>query len=273
MTRNLRFVALAALGASAACGGTESNTATEPLLEDATFSAALSEDGDHASDVIADPSDEEAAADDVTDDLDDPPLMPEDCSLAAVRARVIDTYDTNGDGELSNSERATLRDDFDAVPRNHGRRAARRHMLRRLFFAYAADSSQTLNDEERDALRADLETRCSNRQAWVATHGGLEAVRAAMTQKAQERLACVIAQFDTNASQSIDTEEEKAALHEAIVANIRQRREDFMASFDQDGQAGLSDSEQAHYIDEVKSIVRGEHFGEEHRDFCDAEDG
>ena len=84
------------------------------------------------------------------------------------RGRLLGRFDLNGDGRLDAVERADLRESLEDLP-PHARARARfalgRRMARVKFirWVYDADGSQSLDEAEKELLRADLEARCDAR--------------------------------------------------------------------------------------------------------------
>jgi len=209
--RQTRFALLAAaslLLATIGCGeSTQTAGDTAQLVDDAAAAAALADGEDvDLSESLASYDLDAAAAEDVDfADLDGEGYAP-DCRIVEFRQRVIDEYDTNGDGELDADEREALRADFGSHPFRR-RWHARYHRLKRLAWIYDRDDSFDLDEAERDTLRMDLETRCMNRQAWL-----LDA-------------------YDVDESGDLDDDEWQAALDD-LAERVKARHDEFVARYD-----------------------------------------
>jgi Ca2+-binding EF-hand superfamily protein len=64
-------------------------------------------------------------------------------------------YDTDGDGALSEEERAAMREDLGNRPRNPGGEGRRNAMMKQ----YDTDGDGTLSEEERAAMREDRQKK------------------------------------------------------------------------------------------------------------------
>lgn len=69
-------------------------------------------------------------------------------------------YDKDGDGKLSEEERAALREDME---KRHGKRGGERPSREEITEKYDADGDGELSEEERAALREDMEKRHGKR--------------------------------------------------------------------------------------------------------------
>lgn len=243
---------------------------SDALVEDATFMSALSEgDGEALTDVPS--GDESLAAEEAASDSQaNEARVSSDCSLSALRQNVIDTYDIDGDGELSEEERAELAQDFGQAPRRW-KRFARHHRFKRLAWVYDADQSGDLSDAERQELRNDLEQRCLNRKAQLLANfdadqdGTLseaewQAARDAAVARAQARYDEVLVAYDTNQDGDLDPLERRAFVTDRRT-DIMQRRQDIRVEYDADNSGDLDAEELEALREAIKARVRGEHFG------------
>ncbi len=258
-----------------ACGhtGDSGSGEDEALIEDAVFSAALTDgDGEGLLDSTVSGAQVLAASEEEVESvLGTDEGFARDCSLDGLMERVIAEYDTDGDGKLDRSERKALRREF--VPRPLRRhRFARHHRLARLRWIYDADDSRDLDEEERGELRADLEERCENRQAyllevydedesgtldeeeWAQIHEDLKARR-------QARRDAILDEFDADEDGRLDFAERRAA-HLALHEALKERRAAVIEEYDEDGDGDLDDDEKAALREALKERVRGGHFGE-----------
>ena len=147
----------------AGCGDGGGVTTDDMLIEDAAFSAALEVGEPDTTDGVPD-GDLDGAVEEAAEEVTADPDPVRECGMTALRERVFNAYDANGDGALDEDERQQLRDDFDPAPKRF-RRWARHHRLHRLKWIYDADEDGVLSEEERQKLRDDLEARCENRMA------------------------------------------------------------------------------------------------------------
>jgi len=263
----ITFIASAATVGLLACDGGPVDS--DLLVENSIFVAALEIDGETLDDVpegvIADGAEESV---DSEDGAASEPAR--DCSLGAIRRRVVATYDADENGRLDETERGEFVDDFGPRPLRR-RHFARHHMMQRLRWIYDADNSRSLDDAERAEMRNDLEMRCANRQAWLleqydADNSGdlsneeWQAARDALVARRQAHRENVLDRFDTDDSGDL-SEAERAAAREAMKQRMQERREGLRDTFDTDDSGDLDDAERDAAREALKSRVRGEHFG------------
>ncbi len=261
---------LVLLFAGAGCGLDTSDS----LIEDASFSAALSEGDGESLDGAPDDDLEGAAEEDADESLVDEVSLHGDCSLAGFRQRVLEKYDIDGDGQLSRAEKAALVEDMGPLPRLR-LRWARHHRHLRLRWIYDADESRRLSEEERQQLREDLQVRCENRKAQLLTkfdsdedgilsEAELQAARAALIERRQARRQEILAQYDADGDGQLGPEE-----RQQLVADTKARRElrrqELREEFDTDGSGNLDEAERTALRQALRSRVRGEHFADEDR--------
>ncbi|MBI4820653.1 MAG: hypothetical protein HY791_30595 [Deltaproteobacteria bacterium] len=96
----------AAVGLIASCNGSETLTEAE---ENATFSAAVTQGGDTLDGTPSDASAPTGADEDAIGEGSD---VNRDCSLGGVHDRLVARFDTDGDGVLSETERAVMEAEF-----------------------------------------------------------------------------------------------------------------------------------------------------------------
>ena len=181
-----------------------------------------------------------------------------ECRWEPTRSRLLERFDSDGDGRLSDAERVELRESLEELPPHKrrqiryalGRRMARLKLLK---WVYDADVSQSLDEDEKALLRADLEERCSQRASMMLEHfdedgdGTLsdeelemarDARRAAHRERFEERFDAA----DTDGDGVLSRDEREAA-HEAHRERVQERREALRAQIDSDGDGALSDEE------------------------------
>jgi hypothetical protein len=258
------IVPLASLGV--ACGSLDpaSDVAIE---EQGAGSQALIEGGDTIEDAPGG-----AAGEDIIDDdaaLDEAGADGE-CRMGSLRARVAQRYDVDGDGALSESERAELRADVEDHPR--ARRALERHrhvrraVGKRVKVVYDADRSGALDDAERALLKDDLQARCIARQAQLLerydvdgdgalSDGERAQVRADREARIAERRATLLARFDADGSGRLE-ESERDALRADVRARMEAKRAELKAIFDVDDNGTLDDDEAAAMREHLRERIR-----------------
>lgn len=242
---------------------------TDPELEIAEGAAYLSVSEDEADDLGAEGlADEDNApmldelAGDEADGLPDPSLADGvgECSFEGLRARVIQSYDADGDGTLSRAERRTLRADIDDFRTRHPRlarlaklrRHARFHLVR---WAFDENNDRVLDETERQALVDALEARCLARraallEAFDANGNGtldpdeLAAAREARRARLAAARARILEAFDANGDGVLDPAERDAWKAE-VRARIAARKAELKETFDTDGDGQLSEAERA----------------------------
>lgn len=215
---------------------------TDPELEIAEGAAYLSVNEDDGSEMGAEGliDDDDATivdelADEETDGLPEPDAVeePSPCSFDALRARVTEGYDTDGDGTLSREERRVLRQDIEDRVTRHPRLArlvrARHHIRFHLIrWAFDENNDRVLDETERQTLVDALESRCMARRAAL-----LEA-------------------FDANGDGQLDPDE-RAAAREARRARLAAHRAEVLATYDADGDGTLSPIERQAWKAAVKA--------------------
>jgi hypothetical protein len=268
-----------ALVGLAACGAFEADMS----VDDAVYMSALEEEdlGTGEGDDPAD-DDADADADGETATGDETVTEADDCSLEAIRARITDRFDTNGNGAVDTDEQANMSGHFGGghhghMHGHHGRRGRGHHRglghhkLKRIKWIYDTDNSGDLSDTERAVLEGDLVTRCENKEAYMlATYdtdadGTLseEELTAASTAREAERdarRAERLAEVDTDGDGEVSQTERQAA-REIRRANCEARRAAKVDMFDADADGELNDEETNALREYLRQWVRGEHIG------------
>lgn len=231
----------------------------EPLTADDVAAVAALQQGEDGSDP------------DFNDSSGEESVLDSDCSFGAVRQRVIDEHDDNGDGVLSRQERLALGQDFEGPLR----RIARPHLMLRhrvayLHWLYDEDRSDRLDASERESLVADLETRCENRKAQLLTafdanqDGELndaewQAARVDLAARFAARRVAFVQEHDADQNGRLEIEERYNARMELRDA-MEQRLESLQDEYDADDSGTLDDAEAQALREHLQSRVRGEHF-------------
>lgn len=162
-------------------------------------------------------------------------------------------------------------------PKRPNARRMRAHRLALFSRIYDADQNGTLEPEEREVLRSDLDARCAAKEALLVASfdedadGQLddaewELAHAALRARFEARRAEVVARFDADEDGVLDPEERSAA-HEAVRQFLDARREAEIAFYDSDDSGDLDDTERAALVLALRARVRGEHWD----DVLDAE--
>ena len=222
--------AIALAGATTACNQ-ETNEIdpydTEISLEDATFVSALEETSTEEDDGY------DSGEGETTD-----PTNP--CDLESIRERVMNRFDTDQDGELSEDEQAAMQvahSDRPERPQHQRRRMMRKHFFKHIRWIYDADDSGTLDDDEKGNLISDLNARCENR--WNN----------------------FLSQFDHDQSGDLD-ETEKQEAHQARREAKAQKRQDMLLEYDANENGKLDPSEHRQMREDRRAEIetRGDSF-------------
>jgi Ca2+-binding EF-hand superfamily protein len=247
--------------------GCQSSGSIDPTVDDATVVSALSQaEADSLDDVSA--GDVNGAAEEEADAaIDQEVVIENDCSLSAVHARILTTYDKDGDGQLSMQEKIALTLD---VASKSGTRVnwGWQFRLLRLTWVYDSDDSGMLDEQERQIRRQDLEVRCENRlEQFLAAYdtdkdGALDkaewtAVREAVKAKKQAKIDQILAEFDQNKDGKLNREERHAFV-KALVEKIWAKRQAAITKFDADDDGKLNASEKSSLRQYLRARVRGE---------------
>jgi Ca2+-binding EF-hand superfamily protein len=284
--RVLTIITPFALVGLTACGAFEADMS----VDDAVYMSALEEEdlgtgeGDDPADG-EDAADAEGAADADADAATGDGTVAEvdDCSLEAIRARITDRFDTNGNGNVDPDEQANMSGHFggDHHGHMHGHKRGKRgrghhrglghHKLHRIKWIYDTDNSGELSETERAVLEGDLVTRCENKEAYmlatydtdadgVLSEEELAAASAAKEAEREARRAERLAEIDTDGDGEVSKTERRAA-RDARRANCEARRAAKVEMFDADGDGELNDEETNALRDYLRQWVRGEHIG------------
>jgi Ca2+-binding EF-hand superfamily protein len=186
------------------------------------------------------------------------PFLVEGCGFGAIVARVIERFDADGSGDLSEEERAALVDEF-------GDPAERFELLVSL---YDTDASGALEASELDVVKADLEARCESRREAVLERfdangdGTLdaderEAAHDALRERFAERHAARVERFDRNGDGQLGPLERRRA-GGVIRDRLADRREAIADEFDADQNGELDEAEREALAEHLRACVRGE---------------
>lgn len=257
--------------ALATVAGCAANTADdgEDTLETAAALSSESTGEDPVEDGVMTDSDvAEASAEADDAGFDAPQPLDLGCGVRkAIRVRIKEHFDANGDGKLDASERQELKDAVGNHPRLKLELAkigikARHHVWKRIVWAYDVDDSGSLDQDEKAALAKAVAARCEARKERVLANwdadkdgqlddGELAAAIKAHMEARRERFFQMLAKVDTNDDHKIDAAEREAA-RKALVAHYEAKREEVKAKFDANGDDKLDESE----IDALKAAIR-----------------
>lgn len=251
-------------------------TGTDPELEVAEGAAYLSVSEDDGSDMGAEGlvDDDNATvieelADEESEALPEPDSVeaPTPCSFDALRARVTEGYDADGDGRLNQEERRALRADIEDRAGHHPRLArlvkVRRHVRFHLLrWAFDENNDRVLDELERQTLVDALESRCVARRAAILEafdangNGQLDpdermAAREARRARLAAHRADILARFDVDGDGQLNTLE-RQAWNAAARARFAARKAELKQVFDADGNGRLSEAERL----AAKAVVR-----------------
>lgn len=208
-----------------------------------------------------------------------------ECSFEQIRERIRNRFDRNRNGSIdpdennemsnhfSDGEEGERPEDGEFGTTRH-RRGHHHHKLRRLRWIYDADNSRSLDEFEREELKADLEARCKNQKAYLLANfdtnndGALSqeeknGARQAKQQARQERRDEMLEAADTNNDGEISREERRAA-HQQRRANRHARRKALKEMFDTNEDGELNDEERTALRQYLREWIRGEHLGDDH---------
>ena len=170
----------------------------------------------------------------------------------ARRAEFIKKFDTDGDGQLSDTERQAMREQMGAMGMGHGRHGMSPEMRQRMLDKYDVNKNGQLDPDEKAAFERDREARRAEFIKEFDTDGDgklSDAEREAAREKypnmgrhgrhgGGEMHARMLERYDVNKNGQLDPEE-KAAFERDREA----RRAEMMKRFDTDGDGKLSESE------------------------------
>ncbi|MBK8013523.1 MAG: hypothetical protein IPK13_19480 [Deltaproteobacteria bacterium] len=263
--------ALTALTLATGCGGSDSSISDDQDLFLAEATAYLSANADEAgldaddiSDAITgvDASGDDDIAEEASQDPPDPAVADTGlaCHFPTYRARVMAHYDEDGDGAISDAERANIREDFGELraDRPRIRRLGVRVRLRAwhaVRWAFDEDGDHKLNDAERAVLVATFQARCEARRAHILEtydangNGQLDAdeitaFRIAQRERLKAKRDAILEAYDADGNGILDVEE-RSVWKADIAAALRTRRAALFAEFDADQDGALNASELA----------------------------
>jgi Ca2+-binding EF-hand superfamily protein len=280
LTKTLSLLVLAASTVLAVgCSGTivgDDDASEEQLLQTTEGLSAESDGADPVEDGVVTDADADEASDDAAEDGTADAVEPPDlgCGVRkALRIRIKNHFDTNGDGKLDKNERSELKDALGNHPRmkvallKMGIRA-RHHVWKRIVWAFDADGDGALDTDERQALSSAVQARCEARKARILDKfdanddGELDdaeikvAIQTHM-QNRRERLRELFKAVDVNDNHRLD-EAERAAARAALKAYYLAKRDAIKAKFDANNDGKLDDAE----IAALKAAIRARFAGE-----------
>jgi len=260
--RSFASVSVLALLSFAGCAQSTDNDSDEEVLETAAAMSGESTGEDPVEDGVASDNDVQGAADEESEaGFDAPQPLDLGCGIRkAIRTRIKEHFDANGDGTLDSSERAELKDALG----DHARAKialvkigirARHHVWKRIVWAYDADNSGSLEKDEKVALAKAVQARCEARKARILANwdkdqdgtlddGELRAAIVAHMQARRARFVSLFDKVDTNDDGTIDQRERDAA-KAFLVARYQAKRDAVVAKFDANGDGKLDDGELA----------------------------
>lgn len=128
------------------------------------------------------------------------------------REQMMKKYDVDGNGELSETERAALRADMEKRQGKRPERPSREQMMKK----YDVDGNGELSETERAALRADMEKRRANRPEPSPEQEGERPERPTREQ--------IMKRFDADGNGEL-SEAERMAMRKAFEARRREQAE------------------------------------------------
>jgi Ca2+-binding EF-hand superfamily protein len=214
MKRHLGLIGVLGALALVGCNGSNDSDDSSTALDEqqATLVAALAANEDGSDEAWTSAAGSE-------------PFLVESCGFGAIVSRVLERFDTDGSGDLSEEERSTLVDEF-------GDPAERFALLVSL---YDADGSGALEASELDAVKADLETR----ERFAARH------------------AARVERFDRNGDGRLGPLERRS-VGGVIRDRLADRREAIVDEFDADQNGELDAEEREALAEHLRACVRGE---------------
>lgn len=262
-TRSFCTMSALALLATAGCSArTAADDGSEDTLETASAISSESTGEDPVEDgMVSDGDVTEASAEAAESGFDAPRPVDLGCGVRkAIRVRIKEHFDANGDGKLDASERHDLKAALGDHPRLKLELAklgiqARHHVWRRIVWAYDVDGDGSLDKGERADLASAVQARCEARKVrvlatWDANKDGqlddgeLKAAIEAFVKARRERFFQVLARVDTNDDRKID-DAERAAARKALAARYQAKRDAVKARYDVNGDGKLDESELA----------------------------
>jgi Ca2+-binding EF-hand superfamily protein len=245
------FGLISVLAVMAAASGCQRGEA-----DDTATGAGL--DSDQATLVAALAANQDGSDEAWTSASGDEPFVVESCGFDAMVAQIIERFDSDGSGDLSEEELIAMVEEF-------GDPADR---LQILMSVYDADDSGSLEASELDVVRTDLEARCENlRDRMLArfdTNGDgtldaaeREAARAALRDRFASRHAARLDEFDRNRDGRLGPLERRR-VGQQVRQRVERRRQALADQFDSDRNGELDPTERAALAAHLRQCVRGE---------------
>jgi Ca2+-binding EF-hand superfamily protein len=258
--RSFFSVSVLALAAAAGCAANTSDDSAEEILDTAEALSSESTTEDPVEDAVAGSGDVDGAAGEAeAAGFDAPQPLDLGCGVRkAMRTRIKEHFDANGDGTLDASERQELKDAVGEHPRAALAFAklgikVRHHVWKRIVWAYDVDGSGSLEKDEKLALAKAVHARCEARKErilanWDANQNGelddgeMKTAIAAHVKERRERFVTMLANVDTNDDGQID-DSERAAARAALVSRYQAKRDEVIAKYDANDDGTLDEGE------------------------------
>jgi Ca2+-binding EF-hand superfamily protein len=269
--RSFLSVSILALATAAGCAANTSDDAAdgEQVLDTAEALSSESTAEDPVEDAVAASGDVDGAAGEAeAAGFDAPQPLDLGCGIRkAMRTRIKEHFDANGDGTLDASERQELADAVGDHPRAKLAFAklgikVRHHVWKRIVWAYDVDGSGSLEKDEKIALAKAVRARCEARKErilenWDADQDGqlddgeMKAAIAAHVKARRERFFAMLAKIDTNDDGNID-DAERAAARAALVSRYQAKRDEVVEKYDANDDGTLDETE----LSSLKADIR-----------------
>lgn len=258
--RTLFSVSILTLASVAGCAANTDTSDADEVLETAQAMSSESTGEDPVEDAIGGSGDVDGAAAEAEESgFDAPQPLDLGCGVRkAMRTRIKEHFDADGDGKLDASERQELMETIGDHPRAKLAFAklgvkVRHHVWKRIVWAYDADGSGSLEKEEKVALAKAVAARCEARKERILANwdkdgdgnlddGEMRDAIAAHMKARRERFVTLLAKIDTNDDKQIDASE-RAAAKDALVARYQAKREEIKAKYDANGDGSLDETE------------------------------
>lgn len=258
------FLSVSVLALAAGCAANtsdeSSSTDSDETLDTAEALSSESTGEDPVEDAVAADGDVEGAAGEADEaGFDAPQPLDLGCGVRrAIRARIKDHFDANGDGQLGPMEKKQLVETIGDHPRAKIAFAklgikVRHHVWKRIVWAYDVDNSGSLDKDEKVALAQAVKGRCEARKArilenWDADGDGklddgeMRAAIAAHVKARRERFLGLFDKIDSNDDGQIDAAE-RAAAKAALVGRYQAKRDAVVAKYDANDDGKLDETE------------------------------
>jgi Ca2+-binding EF-hand superfamily protein len=251
------------------CNGDGEDEANDDALETAEALSAESTGSDPVEDAVLSDGDVDDASEEAAGAATDG-AEPRDlgCGIRrALRLRIKDRFDANGDGKLDEDERAEL----ESALGDHAKLKerlfeigvhARHHVWKRLVWVYDVDGDGSLDREERKDLHAAVKARCEARKQHILERfdadgdgalddGEMRAAIKAHVETRRERLRDTLQKVDADGDHRVE-DVERAAARAALKANYLEKRAAMKEKFDANDDGKLDDAE----IAALKEAIR-----------------